>query len=117
LRQPYWDWGFELTPPDELLTKTEVDIVNYNGLKTKVPNPLLRYHFHPVDPSFNTGDPNFRLRNSPVTVRNPDENFKEDIPALIKSVRFYVTDRYLINAQKANLSSMLTISATRPTRC
>jgi len=87
LRQPYWDWGFQLVPPEELINKRDVAIVDYNGKKITVPNPILRYGFHPVDPSFNTGDPSFKLRNSRITVRNPNRNLQEDIPALINKMQ------------------------------
>ncbi len=84
LRQPYWDWGFQLVPPDEFITKEELWIVNESGTKVKVRNPLLRYEFHPVHPSFGTTRTRFPLKASSVTVRHPDWNLKEDVPALIK---------------------------------
>ncbi|XP_006459626.1 tyrosinase [Agaricus bisporus var. bisporus H97] len=84
LRQPYWDWGFELMPPDEVIKNEEVNITNYDGKKISVKNPILRYHFHPIDPSFKPyGD----FATWRTTVRNPDRNRREDIPGLIKKMR------------------------------
>ncbi|EKM78930.1 hypothetical protein AGABI1DRAFT_114468 [Agaricus bisporus var. burnettii JB137-S8] len=80
LRQPYWDTGFALVPPDEIIKLEQVKITNYDGTKITVRNPILRYSFHPIDPSFN-GYPNFDTWRT--TVRNPDADKKENIPALI----------------------------------
>jgi tyrosinase len=89
LRQPYWDTGFALVPPDEVIKLEQVQIIDYGGSKVSVKNPILRYHFHPIDPSFK-GYPNYETWNT--TVRNPDANKKEDIPGLIA----WVADTVLI---------------------
>jgi len=86
LRQPYWDWGFQFVPPEELISKKDVEIVDYDGKKIPVPNPILRYGFHPVDPSFDDSDQRFKLRNSSVTVRYPNISLQEDIPAMISKM-------------------------------
>ncbi|KXN83343.1 Polyphenol oxidase 2 [Leucoagaricus sp. SymC.cos] len=76
LRQPYWDWGFQLVPPDEVIKNEQIRIVDYDGKKISVPNPILHYTFHPIDPSF-ARYANFNTWKT--TVRNPDRNKREDI--------------------------------------
>jgi tyrosinase len=59
----------------------QVQIVNYDGKKVSVKNPILRYQFHPIDASFKPyGD----FATWKTTVRNPDRNKKENIPGLVK---------------------------------
>jgi tyrosinase len=87
LRQPYWDWGFELVPPDEVIRTEQIQIVDYNGEHVSVHNPILRYQFHPIDPSFK---PYANFNSWKSTVRNPDRNKREDIPGLIR----YSLERY-----------------------
>ncbi|KAJ3565570.1 hypothetical protein NP233_g7549 [Leucocoprinus birnbaumii] len=83
IRQPFWDWGFQFVPPDEVIKNEQIQIVDYNGQKVSVPNPILRYHFHPIDPSFSR----YRDFNTwTTTVRNPDRSRKEDIPGLIRKM-------------------------------
>lgn len=81
LRQPYWDWGFQLVPPDEVVRKEQVDIVGYDGRKVSVNNPILRYRFHPIDPSFR---PYGNFATWQTTIRNPDRNRRENIPGLVR---------------------------------
>ncbi|KAJ6502787.1 tyrosinase [Mycena vitilis] len=52
LRQPYWDWAQHSVPPPEVISLDTVSIIAPNGQKIQVANPLRRYTFHPVDPSF-----------------------------------------------------------------
>ncbi|KAF8171240.1 tyrosinase [Mycena galopus ATCC 62051] len=52
LRQPYWDWASNAVPPPEVISLDQVSIVAPNGQTIKVANPLRRYTFHPIDPSF-----------------------------------------------------------------
>jgi tyrosinase len=52
LRQPYWDWAQNSVPPPEVISLDKVSIIAPNGKKTQVNNPLRRYTFHPIDPSF-----------------------------------------------------------------
>ena len=52
MRTPYWDWARHAVPPKEVASLDEVEIISRNGSKVKVVNPLKRYAFHPIDPSF-----------------------------------------------------------------
>ncbi|KAJ7711400.1 tyrosinase [Mycena metata] len=67
LRQPYWDWAKNSVPPAEVISLAKVTIIAPNGQKTQVDNPLRRYTFHPIDPSF--PDP---YSGWPTTLRHPD---------------------------------------------
>ncbi|THH26781.1 hypothetical protein EUX98_g7401 [Antrodiella citrinella] len=51
LRAPYWDWASNIVPPPEVLELEELTITTPRG-REKVKNPLLRYTFDPIDPSF-----------------------------------------------------------------
>ncbi|KAJ7501106.1 hypothetical protein B0H11DRAFT_2224937 [Mycena galericulata] len=52
LRQPYWDWASNAVPPPEVISLDRVSIIAPNGQRIQVDNPLRRYTFHPIDPSF-----------------------------------------------------------------
>ncbi|KAJ7480969.1 common central domain of tyrosinase-domain-containing protein, partial [Mycena latifolia] len=52
LRQPYWDWASNSVPPPEVISLDQVSIIAPNGETIQVDNPLRRYTFHPIDPSF-----------------------------------------------------------------
>ncbi|KAF7295866.1 Tyrosinase [Mycena chlorophos] len=52
LRQPYWDWAANALPPPEVISLDEVNITVADGSIVSVANPLRRYTFHPLDPSF-----------------------------------------------------------------
>ncbi|CDO69906.1 hypothetical protein BN946_scf184884.g65 [Trametes cinnabarina] len=52
LRQPFWDWARETVPPPEVISLDKVTITASDGQKKEVDNPLRRYRFHPIDPSF-----------------------------------------------------------------
>lgn len=51
LRQPYWDWARNAVPPPEVISLQKVTITTPKG-RVSVDNPLIRYKFHPIDPSF-----------------------------------------------------------------
>lgn len=58
-----------------------VTIITSDGRRTRVKNPLLRYRFDPVDPSFALA-----FAKWPSTVRHPtsnDSGAKDDVEALI----------------------------------
>ncbi|KAF9447414.1 tyrosinase [Macrolepiota fuliginosa MF-IS2] len=84
LRQPYWDWGFQLVPPDQIIKQEQISIVNYDGKPISVSNPFLRYHFNPIDPSFR---PYPDFNTWPTTIRNPNAQKQEDIPGLIAKMK------------------------------
>jgi tyrosinase len=72
LRAPYWDWATNIVPPPEVISLEYLDIIKPEGKKS-VPNPLLRYKFKPVDPSFEllsraTG---IAFKDFQTTIRNP----------------------------------------------
>lgn len=52
IRQPYWDWAVNSTPPNEVISLKQVTIVGPSGQKVTVDNPLYHYTFHPIDSSF-----------------------------------------------------------------
>ncbi|KAJ4488015.1 tyrosinase [Lentinula aciculospora] len=85
LRQPYWDWARNAVPPPEVISLDKVTIVNPGGQKVSVPNPLRRYTFHPIDPSF--PEP---YQSWPSTLRHPlteDPNAKDNIPQLTATLK------------------------------
>ena len=72
LRAPYWDWATNIVPPPEVISLESLDIITPEG-KKPVPNPLLRYKFKPIDPSFEllsraTG---IAFKDFQTTIRNP----------------------------------------------
>ncbi|KAJ7495027.1 tyrosinase [Mycena latifolia] len=67
LRQPYWDWASNSLPPPEVISLDQVSIIAPNGQTIQVDNPLRRYTFHPIDPSF--PDP---YSGWQTTLRHPD---------------------------------------------
>nr|AAX44240.1 tyrosinase [Trametes sanguinea]AAX46018.1 tyrosinase [Trametes sanguinea] len=66
LRQPFWDWAKNTLPPPEVISLDKVTITTPDGQRTQVDNPLRRYRFHPIDPSF--PEP---YSNWPATLRHP----------------------------------------------
>lgn len=57
LRLPYWDWAID--PPDgtegsmpDSLRRPNQTITTFNGTQQQIPNPLLQYNFHPLDPAY-----------------------------------------------------------------
>jgi tyrosinase len=55
LRLPYWDWALDPDPhegvmPSSLRRPTAL-ITAPNGTQHEIPNPLLQYDFHPLNPS------------------------------------------------------------------
>ncbi|KIK59858.1 hypothetical protein GYMLUDRAFT_44328 [Collybiopsis luxurians FD-317 M1] len=80
LRQPYWDWARNPIPPPEVISLDTVTITNPNGQRISVPNPLRRYTFHPIDPSF--PEP---YSSWPTTLRHPlteSPNAKDSVTQL-----------------------------------
>jgi tyrosinase len=80
LRQPFWDWGRNAVPPDEIIFLQKLAIIKPNGAKAQVDNPFLRYIFRPVEPTF-TGP----YRAWQATVRHPATaapDAPSDVPTL-----------------------------------
>ncbi|TFY82262.1 hypothetical protein EWM64_g1750 [Hericium alpestre] len=77
LRQPYWDWASNAVPPPEVISEQQVTIVGFDGKKVKVDNPLIRYKFHPIDPSFPSPYSGWQTTLRHPTSSSPDA--KEDI--------------------------------------
>ncbi|KAF8202684.1 tyrosinase [Mycena galopus ATCC 62051] len=94
LRQPYWDWASNAVPPPEVISLDQVSIIAPNGQTIQVPNPLRRYTFHPIDPSF--PDPYSSWK---TTLRQPDStgpDATDDIDVLtstLKSVQRQLTSK------------------------
>lgn len=86
LRQPFWDWGLDELPPSQIISDEEVSIVDYDSSKITVKNPILRYRFNPIDPSFSGPYANWQ-----TTVRHPDQSGNEDIPGLIEWVTYFTS--------------------------
>ena len=88
LRQPFWDWGLNSTPPDEVITLTQVTITRYDGTKVKVDNPLYHYKFHPIDPSFVVADDVAPFSKWQTTLRHPKnvDNATDNVPELKRYV-------------------------------
>ncbi|KAJ7269098.1 tyrosinase [Mycena rebaudengoi] len=85
LRQPYWDWAQNSVPPPEVISLEKVSIIAPNGQKTQVNNPLRRYTFHPIDPSF--PDPYSGWK---TTLRFPDTmdpDATDDVQQLTRTLR------------------------------
>ncbi|KAF9069697.1 tyrosinase [Rhodocollybia butyracea] len=85
LRQPYWDWASNAVPPPEVISLDQVTIVNPAGHKVSVPNPLRRYTFHPIDPSF--PEP---YASWPTTLRHPlseDPNATDNVKELTATLK------------------------------
>lgn len=81
LRAPYWDWATNSVPPDEVISLETVNIITPDGRKTSVANPLLKYTFNPIDPSFPAPYKYWK-----TTIRHPDNpgsrNATTDVQAL-----------------------------------
>ncbi|KAI0065560.1 photo-regulated tyrosinase [Artomyces pyxidatus] len=69
LRAPFWDWAKNIIPPAEVISSEVVYIVTpySGGKKTSVSNPLYKYTFHPIHPSFPKP-----FNEVKTTVRQPD---------------------------------------------
>ena len=82
LRMPFWDWGINAIPPDEVIVLKQVTITGPDGRKVKVDNPFYQYKFHPIDPSFQGPYSKWQttLRHPP----NEDPNATDDVAALKK---------------------------------
>ena len=81
MRTPYWDWASTPVPPKEVSSLEQVEIVRPDGARVQVPNPLVRYHFHPIDPSFPAPYDQWK-----ITVRHPrpstGPDSKTNVPAM-----------------------------------
>lgn len=73
---------------------THVSIIAPSGVRVNVPNPLLRYTFNPVHPSF---PPPFNTWRT--TLRQPNRNGVENINGLIG----YVNTLFLYYTQRITL--------------
>ncbi|KAL1950435.1 hypothetical protein VTO73DRAFT_5559 [Trametes versicolor] len=98
LRQPYWDWATNAVPPPEVISMERVTIITSDGRRARVKNPLLRYRFDPVDPSFAVP-----FAKWPSTVRHPTSEAKDDVEALIS----------MLQANQADLTSKVYNLLTR----
>jgi len=67
LRAPYWDWATNSVPPPEVVSLTTVNITTPDGKMTSVENPLIKYTFNPIDPSFPSPYKSWK-----TTIRHPD---------------------------------------------
>ncbi|KAF7358740.1 Tyrosinase [Mycena sanguinolenta] len=82
LRQPYWDWASNSVPPPEVISLDKVSIIAANGQTVQVANPLRRYTFHPIDPSFPSPYSSWK-----TTLRQPDTtapNATDDVTMLTR---------------------------------
>ncbi|KAJ7234350.1 hypothetical protein B0H12DRAFT_1028006 [Mycena haematopus] len=73
LRLPYWDWMLpkaEGVPPDQVLTQDMVWIIQSDGSRCKVPNPLLAYTFGATPPLSSIFGGNYAAWSK--TLRCPD---------------------------------------------
>lgn len=80
LRQPYWDWAANSVPPPQVISLPQVEITTPDGQRRNVSNPLMRYTFHPIDPSFYSPYSQWN-----TTLRQPDTtapNAKDDVSRL-----------------------------------
>jgi tyrosinase len=66
LRAPFWDWASNSVPPPEVISLEKLTIIGSDGNKMTISNPLLRYTFHPIHPSFSAPYSNWG-----TTLRHP----------------------------------------------
>jgi tyrosinase len=104
LRAPYWDWASNSVPPPEVISKETLNIITPDGQTTAVDNPLLKYTFNPIDPSF----PN-PYSNWQTTIRHPDDpsspNATTDVDALVSDLQSIQED---ITSSTFNLLTRVT---------
>ncbi|KAI0667738.1 tyrosinase [Trametes maxima] len=91
LRQPFWDWARNMLPPPEVISLDRVTITGADGRRREVDNPLRRYRFHPIPPSFPPP-----WSGWPATLRHPTSQS----PAATDNVQS------LINTLQANQSNV-----------
>ncbi|KAJ8091668.1 hypothetical protein AAF712_005919 [Marasmius tenuissimus] len=85
LRQPYWDWARNSVPPAEVISMNQITITRSDGRKVAVTNPLRRYTFNPIDPSFPRPYSSWR-----TTLRHPTSssaNATEDITGMQRTLQ------------------------------
>ncbi|KAH9950601.1 tyrosinase [Amylocystis lapponica] len=74
LRAPFWDWASQSLLPPEVISCETVEIITpaSGGKKVFVDNPLMKYKFHPIDPSFPAS-----AKIWPATLRYPTSPGKD----------------------------------------
>ncbi|KAI0631930.1 tyrosinase [Trametes polyzona] len=80
-----WDWARAAVPPPELISMERISIITSDGRRTLVKNPLLRYRFEPIEPSFSPPFSNWQ-----TTLRHPtreDSQAKDDVEGLISTLQ------------------------------
>ena len=84
LRAPYWDWASKSVPPPEVVSVDPIKITTPEGEKF-VPNPLIKYTFNPIPPSFPSSP--YAYKYWKTTIRHPDKpadpNATTDVKALL----------------------------------
>lgn len=102
IRNPYWDWAVHAVPPPEVSWLEQVTITKPDGSKGKVPNPLVKYTFHPIDSSFP-----LPWSDWPTTLRHPvptsGPNAKSDVKAMERSAISYVKESSFLTWSRSNL--------------
>ena len=84
LRAPYWDWATNSVPPPEVISLEKVNIITPDGKTTSVENPLIKYTFNPIDPSFQSPYSSWG-----TTIRHPDEPDSPDATTDVQALRKY----------------------------
>ncbi|KAH9989732.1 tyrosinase [Russula compacta] len=74
LRAPFWDWATNSVPPPEVVSVDPIKITTPQG-EEFVPNPLIKYTFNPIPPSFPSDPPYNRWE---TTIRHPDDPTSPD---------------------------------------
>lgn len=91
MRTPYWDWAVNAVPPPEVSLLDQVTITKPDGSKGKVPNPLVKYTFHPIDSSFPSPYSDWQ-----TTLRHPrpssGPNAKSDVKAMERYALTHTVD-------------------------
>jgi tyrosinase len=86
-RLPYWDWATNQDIPQEWSAQ-QITVYDLNGNQTSVPNPLNKYAFHPVDPSFE----GTAYARWPATLRSPNSSNANAVSQPNRSNRRLVAD-------------------------
>ncbi|KAJ7339997.1 tyrosinase [Mycena albidolilacea] len=96
LRQPYWDWASNAVPPPEVISLAKVTITTANGQRVQVDNPLRRYTFHPIDPSFPAPYSSWKttLRQPTTTGPNAVDNVAVLTSTLVSAQRQITSKTY-----------------------
>jgi tyrosinase len=84
LRLPYWDWGVNAIPPDEVIALPTLNIpLPPNGTVTAFGNPLYGYKFNPIPPQFQRPFNTWSQTLRHPTTQNP--NAQDDVNGLKRS--------------------------------